>query len=173
MGLNSSPLWGERNGAAPGDETPPGHATLPVVAEPAVLPGGNRVLVVDDDVIDRELTTRCLRKAWPGAKPLVLDSAEGGLEAVRLLRKERYALLILDWNMPGHDGAGVINDLLQLEIRIPVVVLSGEWREDIRLDWAQLGAAYLSKNSLTPELFRQVIVEVMRTAATSSCSARR
>jgi CheY-like chemotaxis protein len=52
-------------------------------------------LVVDDSDLDRELTIRCLKKAWPGAGQPILDSAGDGIEALQLVRSVAYSLLIL------------------------------------------------------------------------------
>ena len=53
------------------------------------------VLVVDDSDLDRELTIRCLKKAWPGAGHPILGSAGDGIEALQPLRNVPYSLLIL------------------------------------------------------------------------------
>jgi PAS domain S-box-containing protein len=81
--------------------TPPASAPLcleDVEARPVSL-DGVRVLVVDDNRINRELARVVLEAA--GAE---VSEAIGGAEAVLLAREAPYDLILLDYRMPGMDG---------------------------------------------------------------------
>lgn len=65
-----------------------------------------RVLVVDDDADIRELLVAILRQ-----RNLVVDVAEGGREAIELLREHDYAVVLLDLMMPDIDGFAVLESL--------------------------------------------------------------
>jgi signal transduction histidine kinase/CheY-like chemotaxis protein len=76
----------------------------PSVAPPveAVSPAqktGGRVLVVDDNSVNRKILARQLQLA--GASP---DTAAGGEEALELWRKGSYDLVLADLQMPSMDG---------------------------------------------------------------------
>lgn len=65
-----------------------------------------RVLVADDKATSRELIRAVL-------EPLdyVVREAEDGIEAVRFAREMQPDLIILDLQMPGLDGFGVLKEL--------------------------------------------------------------
>ncbi len=67
---------------------------------------------------------------------------ENGADALEMLRKERFDLLILDMQMPGMSGIDVINMYNQTtdEVdRTPVVVITGDATADMRHECEQLG----------------------------------
>lgn len=82
-----------------------------------------RVLICDDDPEMRFLLVASLRN-----KPLQIDEAHDGASAIKMLRENRYAVVLLDLMMPGVDGFGVL-DAIDHEANPPVVlVVSGAGR---------------------------------------------
>jgi CheY-like chemotaxis protein len=61
------------------------------------------ILVADDDEAIRTLCSTILTRAG-----YVVHTAENGREAVELLRRRRYAAILLDWGMPFLHGATVV-----------------------------------------------------------------
>ena len=59
------------------------------------------VLVVDDAPFIRDLVRKCLRNAFPG---MTLEDAVNGRKAMTLLNKERFDLVLCDWEMPEMSG---------------------------------------------------------------------
>ena len=84
------------------------------------LPGA-RLLVVDDNKVNRLLLTRSLE-----LQKHRVTSAENGLIALRMLRAESYDLMLLDMEMPELDGFGVLEQMVaDSKLRdIPVIVTS-------------------------------------------------
>jgi len=79
-----------------------------------------RVLIVDDDPVQRRLLDNMVRKL--GYEPLV---AEGGDAAVAVLTGAdgaRIDAVVLDLVMPDLDGLGVLAKLREAGIGIPVIV---------------------------------------------------
>ncbi|MCP4713724.1 MAG: response regulator [Deltaproteobacteria bacterium] len=66
-----------------------------------------RVLVVDDLRVMRKIVIHLLEEI--GVK--YIDTAENGEEALELLRKETYHLVLSDWKMPVLDGIGLLKAL--------------------------------------------------------------
>jgi CheY-like chemotaxis protein len=62
-----------------------------------------RVLVADDDQSIRQLVSTIVRR-----ERLDVDSAADGVEAIEQLKKNDYAVVLLDLMMPRLDGFGVI-----------------------------------------------------------------
>jgi CheY-like chemotaxis protein len=64
------------------------------------------VLVVDDDQSIRQLVFTIVQR-----EGFAVDSAPDGAEAIELLRKHSYSVILLDLMMPRVDGFGVIRFL--------------------------------------------------------------
>jgi CheY-like chemotaxis protein len=79
-----------------------------------------RVLVVEDDALMRQLETEILRDA--GYR---VDEANGGQAAIDLLGRFRPDLVLLDIVMPGVNGWDVLRSIATLPSPPPVIVASG------------------------------------------------
>jgi CheY-like chemotaxis protein len=77
-----------------------------------------RVLVVDDDATIRELLASVL-----GREALTVDLAADGQEALNLLRKNTYSVVLLDLVMPVLDGFAVLDRLPDDDKPLPVVLV--------------------------------------------------
>jgi CheY-like chemotaxis protein len=63
-----------------------------------------RVLVADDDQSIRQLVSTIVKR-----ERLAVDVAGDGLEAIEMLKRHEYAVILLDLMMPRLDGFGVID----------------------------------------------------------------
>jgi len=102
-----------------------------------------RLLVVDDNKVNRLLLTRSLE--LQGHR---VAMAENGLVALDMLRREAFDLLLLDMEMPEMDGFQVLEQLMNdLQLRdLPVIVTSSLEGVASVVRCIELGAAdYLSK----------------------------
>ncbi len=80
------------------------HASPSTPAEPAELVlrrehAGRSLLVVEDDLINREIAVELLQYVGLDA-----DVAQDGLEAVAMAQRKRYDLILMDMQMPRLDG---------------------------------------------------------------------
>ena len=66
------------------------------------------LLIVDDEALARERLKRLLADL---EKVELIGEAEGGVQAVEMIERERPDLVLLDIQMPGLDGFGVIEAL--------------------------------------------------------------
>jgi PAS domain S-box-containing protein len=108
-----------------------------------------RVLLVDDDAVDRMSVRRALAAGDLGVEVLEASDATAGLE---LLRAERIDAVFLDFNMPGRDGLWLVRNARQLGVRCPLIVLTGQGDEQTAVELMKAGATdYFSKATLTPE----------------------
>ena len=110
-----------------------------------------RVLIVDDEFIEREMLGHMLNDLYEVAY------AENGTVALDMIRNEKLtlSLVILDLHMPGLDGYSLLKIIrADSELRrIPVIVLTSEkGAEVISL---QLGAAdFITKPYEAPDVIR-------------------
>ena len=70
---------------------------------------GHRVLIVDDEPINREVAAIQLE-----AVDLVADTAEDGAEAVAMARKDSYSAILMDMQMPTLNGVEATRAIRQL-----------------------------------------------------------
>jgi DNA-binding NarL/FixJ family response regulator len=113
-----------------------------------------RVLIADDHEIVRHglrdiLTTRL-------GKVAVSEAKDAG-EAVNLLVKQDWDLVLLDINMPGRSGLEVLEEARRLRPKTPVLVLTSYPEEQFAVRAFKLGAAgYITKLSVSDELITAV-----------------
>jgi CheY-like chemotaxis protein len=91
------------------------------LATSKAVPGPVRVLVADDCESDRELTIWHLNRAWPFERDVLVERVTNGKEALERLRRSRFALAVLDWNMPYLGGRDVLKKIREDGIYIPVL----------------------------------------------------
>jgi two-component system chemotaxis response regulator CheY len=115
-----------------------------------------RVLVVEDSQTMREWIGAVLEDVEP---PLKIDLAASGFEALRLLPRQQYDLIVTDINMPDIHGLELIS-FARSDARhanTPLVIVSTEGSEEDRRRGLALGAnAYLVKPFAAQELVRIV-----------------
>jgi two-component system chemotaxis response regulator CheY len=115
-----------------------------------------RVLVVEDSQTMREWIAAVLEELDP---PVKVDLAASGFEALRMLPRETYALIVTDINMPDIHGLELISFVRSeaRHARTPLVIVSTESSEEDRRRGLALGAnAYLVKPFAAPDLLRVV-----------------
>jgi two-component system chemotaxis response regulator CheY len=103
------------------------------------------VLVVEDSATMRSLIASTLEEM--GA-PLKITEAPSGFEALRLLPRERYDLIVTDINMPDINGLELVSFVKgnQAYSSIPLIIISTESSDRDREKGLRLGAdAYLVK----------------------------
>jgi signal transduction histidine kinase len=108
-----------------------------------------RLLIVDDDDIDRLALRRALTNAGVHADVTEADAAGPAIDA---LTREPFDCIILDYQLPGTDGLQVLHAIRGAGVRTPVIVLTGQGDEQTAVELMKAGAAdYIGKGQLTPE----------------------
>ncbi|MBF0136600.1 MAG: response regulator [Magnetococcus sp. DMHC-1] len=89
------------------------------------FPEGTRVLVVEDETINRQVAKAMLRNLG-----IVADEAENGQEALTLMQNNHYDLVLMDCQMPCMDGFDATREYRILESRrstylpLPIIALT-------------------------------------------------
>lgn len=111
-----------------------------------------KVLVIDDEPGVRELISESLR-----ISEITAVQAADGLEALSLLRREKFDLLILDINMPKLDGLALLEKLRNEGMSVPVLMLSARADKTDINQGLRVGADdYLTKPFSIEELVLRV-----------------
>lgn len=125
-----------------------------------------RVLVVDDDELDRLAIRRCLQQS---GMTLVADDASGGAEALALAASRAYDCIVLDYYIPGTNTVALMRSLNDAAAGVPVVILTGQGGEEVAVEFMKAGAVdYLPKGALTPQRLARSLrsaVDIARAAA--------
>ena len=104
--------------------------------QPSERDARKTVLVVEDNILNRELTNAVLKSA--GYNVLL---AKDGAEALMLLGREPVDLLLLDVDLPYIDGHKVLEALHEKGIDVPAIFISGLPGEEPEVRAFAIGAA--------------------------------
>jgi DNA-binding NtrC family response regulator len=118
-----------------------------------------KILVVDDDAIVIKSCKRILEAE--GFEVLTVPSAD---EALEMIRKYDFDLLLLDVKMPKHDGMFLMREIKKDLPDAPIIVMSGYPTPETIADVLKLGATQFIPKPFKPDelvkLIRQVIQKV-------------
>ncbi len=114
------------------------------------LNGKIRVLHVDDDSSLLKVAKQCLEMEGP----LEVDSAISVEEALMKLEKDKYDVVVSDYQMPGKDGLDLLKALRTTGNAIPFIMFTGKGREEVAIKALNLGAnQYLNKVGETETVY--------------------
>ena len=119
-----------------------------------------RVLIVDDDELDRKAARRALL-----ASDLTVEIAEAehGAAALERLATESFDGVLLDFQLPDADGLEVLREVQARGITPPIIILTGHGDEMVAVELMKAGAAdYLPKAKLTPEALARALRNAVR-----------
>jgi two-component system invasion response regulator UvrY len=109
-----------------------------------------RILLVDDHAIVRQGIRTILSIAFDRAK---FGEAGNTGEAIDLVSKQEWDLVVLDIQMPGRDGIDALKELRTLRPNLPVLMLTAYPEEQMALRVLKAGGAgYLTKDRASEEL---------------------
>ena len=144
--------------------------TVPPAPRASALPSAQsmRVLVVDDQVDARVALTDLLGALGVGVlEPGAVHAADDGADAIRMLdlarsKGEPYNLMLVDWVMPGLDGAGVLRELhKRAPGTVPFIVVVSAYDSDVLHSAAsELGAMRFLPKPVLPESLRDLIRQI-------------
>ena len=121
------------------------------------------ILVVDDSKVMRDMVVACLR-GIPGAH---FTHASSGLEAIERLSMARFAVMVLDLNMPDINGIEVLEFVrAQDKLKgLPIIVVTTRGDDESRDRAIGAGASSFMTKPFTPDA---LVAEVQGLLAASS-----
>lgn len=109
------------------------------------------MLCIDDDVDQLQI-----RKAifeLQGYDVLIANSGNKGLH---LLRRQLVDLIILDYQMPGMNGAEVAAEIRKIDLSVPIIIFSGSDLFGVREALFHIIDRFISKDAPVAELLSAV-----------------
>lgn len=132
QGVRSEETVGEdwEHAAVPAQETPEDYQEF-------TAPGA-RVLIVDDNEINREVAVLLLEPLQ-----MQIDTAENGAEALEMIKKNRYDLVFMDHWMPVMNGVEATVELRKTEgeyyQKLPVIALTADAMAEAKEEFLAAG----------------------------------
>lgn len=138
---------------------PPEHSHADLLEAKATDDARIRLLVIDDNPVNRLLATTVLQRSFHQA---TIDQAPGGVEGLALMRTQLYDLVLIDLIMPDMHGAEVVRRLRQdtpePHRSVPVIALTASLAEDARRECVEAGV-----NDIMPKPFdRATLIRQVR-----------
>jgi signal transduction histidine kinase len=115
------------------------------------------VLLVDDDNLDQRLTKQALAKS----SDRILFNVETAVTldgALRLISVKRYDVILLDLGLPDSQGLETVKKVRNVNLQLPVIVLTGLADEELGLEAIKEGADdYVVKGNYLEHVLVRII----------------
>ena len=124
----------------------------------AVVPGTDRVLLVDDEEEFVIALSKRLR-----ARQLEVSTAANGESALAAVRTHKYDAIVLDLAMPGIDGLQTLKRIRELDNEVQVILLTGHGTVQSGTEAMHLGAMdFLEKPADFEDLLARIRAAVAK-----------
>ena len=123
-------------------------------------PKSLKLLIVDDDEVDRIQLARCIKRA-----DFCCDIREATTiqSALDQMKHTRFDCAILDYHMPGQNGLDGVKALMRSDPFLAVIMSTGRGDEHIASAAIKFGARdYIPKAEINPADLRQIILDAIR-----------
>ncbi len=119
--------------------------------------GRKTVLVVEDNVLSRELFNAVLKTAGYG-----VIGAKDGAEALMIIGREKIDLMLLDVDLPFIDGHHLLQAARENGVDVPAIFISGLPGEDIEVRAFEVGAADFIRKPVKNAVLLARVSKVLR-----------
>jgi PAS domain S-box-containing protein len=148
-GGRSALPWPPRDPAGSALGQPPGAGQAPL-----------RLLVVDDDAVDRMAVRRAIGATGLVASIEEATDAEMALAALTALPSD---CVLLDYQLPGRSGLELLREIRRRGLDVPVIMLTGTSDPETAVALMKAGAAdFLSKSGLAADRLEPAIRNAVR-----------
>ena len=117
-----------------------------------------KLLIVDDSTIIRST----IEKHLSAFNITIVGSAADGLEALEIFKKARPAYVTLDITMPELDGLKVLEEILKVEPKTKVLVVTALSDKETGIQAFELGAMGIVIKPFTPAKLQEEFDKLIR-----------
>ena len=133
---------------------------VPMLPPPVLMDRVFKVLVIDDDAVDRMTVIKAFKGADFQTEILEASDCKSG---VGLAISHQFDCIFIDYRLPDGNGIELLQKLREQGIRVPIISLTGQNDDRVAVELMKAGASdYLSKTQISPAQLRQVFQNVMR-----------
>lgn len=120
-----------------------------------------RILLIDDDDVDRMAFKRSVSKTDLNALVTAVDEPLAGL---KLIEENFYDIIYVDYMLPGgYNGFDVFTEIRKRNAEVPVVIVTSHGDERLAVEMLRAGVVdYIPKSMVTPDGLVQGIRHIMR-----------
>ena len=119
-----------------------------------------KVMVTDDSLFMRNKLSKLL--AEHGYE---IVQAENGVQAVRVYHKDKPDVVLMDITMPRKNGLEALSDILKLDPRAQVIMLTALDQKSVAATAIMFGAKDFLAKPVSPELLIKALEKVLRSSA--------
>lgn len=117
-----------------------------------------KILVAEDNKVNQLVTKNLLKNI--GCTCII---AENGIEAVKLLKKDSFDIILMDINMPVMDGMQATLKIRQFDTTTPIIALTASELSEVADDCIQAGMNDLINKPLHKNDLKQAIIKNLNT----------
>ena len=107
-----------------------------------------RILIADDSQLNRTIVAHLLKQ-----ENALISEAEDGDEALKLLKKQSFDLVLLDINMPELTGEEIVNaktEYSELNNNTPIIAFTGSYGKEYEDKFLKIGFSDVIPKPFTP-----------------------
>ncbi len=118
-----------------------------------------KILVIDDDKVDRKILDRALKKA---DIEYSLEECSDANSALERLQSEEYDCIFLDYLLPGVDGLELLSRIRMHDQITPIIVVTSQGDEEVAVKMMKAGATdYIVKTQIIPPNIKKILQRVI------------
>ncbi|WP_290699630.1 response regulator [Lacinutrix sp.] len=115
---------------------------------------GKRILIVDDNRINQIVTKKILEK-----EEVICSIANNGQEAIEVIKKNEYDIVLMDINMPVKDGVQATKEVREFNTKIPIIALTAVEIEEVKHKIFDCGMTDFILKPYDIKKFKEVIIK--------------
>jgi CheY-like chemotaxis protein len=131
-------------------------------------PSRHQVLIVEDDASVRDILALLLK-----ASGYDVNTANNGVEALRLLKLELPAVVLTDLNMPQMSGFELLSEVRRQFPRLSLVAMSGKYETEDDVPGGMIADAFYPKGYGNPGVLLRILSEMLGAPADNAIDTPR
>ena len=114
------------------------------------------ILIVDDETIVRESIRDWLKEAGYD-----VATAESGEEALKMLEKQDFSVVVMDVRLPGRTGISILKDIKATKPQIKSIVITAYPSDELSAEAKKYGAVDYLIKPVNPDDLEKLIGETL------------